>query len=250
MNQLDFVDGGHHATDLLGQSLTSNVWGGQPETVTQDFGAYNPATAGMYGYAAQEGWPAGTHVGIDIGVPEGTPIYAAEDGTVTESHKDGSIAPYFRPRPVEITTATGYLDIYGHLGQDAVDVGQQVHAGQLLGWSDQQTYPGTMVPDGTGPHLHFERRDPSGTADNPVPTLLANVGGLIPPIPFPGIGSIAGGAGAVASDALGSLLAPLIAPLKAFAARLGLFVLGVLLLGAGIAYLNRDRIGRAMTAAV
>jgi hypothetical protein len=278
MPSLDLVDPGHHETHLEGQNLTSIVWGGIPTMVTQDFGVYNPATASMYDYAATVGWAAGTHVGLDVGVVDGTPIYAAEDGMVTESHDDGSIAPYFRPRPVHIASAAGYEDIYGHLGRDQVTAGQAVHRGQLLGWSFEQTIPDTMTPDGSGPHLHFERRDPAGDAVNPAPLLVGattaggggdgggyqyDFGGDLGSGIADGFGGVLGGVGAgvaagatAAAKALPDKIAAavyhaIVDPIVAFLPRAGVYVLGVFLLLAGIAFLFRRQVGQvAKVAAV
>ena len=156
--------------------MTSGVWGNKPLPVTQPFGVYNPSTAYMYAYAANLGWPAGTHVGIDIGMPNGTPIYAAADGVVSQAGP----SQYFRPNPVWVEAAdnpetTAYdpeVHVYGHLWENVVNVGQAVARGDLLGYSGEQTIAGTRTPDGTGPHLHFERRNADNTrALDPAPLL-------------------------------------------------------------------------------
>lgn len=257
----DFTNGGHYATSLEGQSLPSPVWGGASAsvgTVTQDFGTYNPATASMYDYAAAVGWTAGVHVGIDVGMPSGTPIYAAESGTVTEGHADGSLGQFFRPRPVQVKTQSGYLDIYGHMSRDAVQTGQTVQKGQLVGWSGEQTYPGTETPDGTGPHIHFERRDPGGMAVNPVPLLVSSptAGGQGPagggfwvtpgggPVGTP-LSSIPG-----ADTVKQAVTDAIITPIARIAGRAGVFILALLLLGAGVVFMFKDQIKSAAESAL
>lgn len=156
--------------------LSSGVWGNKSYEISQGFGVYNPSTAHMYAYAAGLGWPSGTHVGIDVAMPRGTPIYAAADGVVSQAGP----SRYFRPNPIWIEAADNpstaardaEIHVYGHLWENTVDVGQAVQRGELIGYSGEQTTPGTMDPDGTGPHIHFERRNEDNTkALDPVPLL-------------------------------------------------------------------------------
>lgn len=156
--------------------LTSIVWGGKPEPISQAFGVYNPELASWYGYAADYGWPAGTHIGLDVATPKFTPIYAAQDGVVKEAGWSDS----FRPNPVRISEKDGDEAIYGHLWSAAVSNGQKIKRGQLLGYSGEQTVAGTMTPDGSGPHIHFELRRPDPvtggmTAVDPTPELTGGI---------------------------------------------------------------------------
>jgi hypothetical protein len=48
----------------------------------------------------------------------------------------------------------------------------------MLGTSGEQTKRGTMEPDGTGPHIHFELRSPDDKAINPKPELEGAEGSL------------------------------------------------------------------------
>src|SRR5678816_619821 len=99
--------------------MKSLVWGNEDHPITQEFGTYDPATAGMYQYAAWYGWAAGTHIGLDVGMDRGTPIYAAEPGKVIQAGASES----FRPRPVWIKQDDGKTAIYGHLWTNDVSVG-------------------------------------------------------------------------------------------------------------------------------
>lgn len=136
--------------------LSSEVWEGKPYEISQPFGYYNPELAGWYEYAKYYGYPAGTHIGLDVAVPKGTAIHAAQSGTVVESGFNDS----FRPYPVIVEEEDGDIAIYGHLWSNVVSPGQKVRAGQFLGRSGEQTVKGTMTPDGSGPHIHFELRRP------------------------------------------------------------------------------------------
>lgn len=151
----------------VGDMITSPVWGNVPEPITQGFG---PALAdpSWYAYAADYGVPAGTHPADDIGVSKFTPIYALDAGTVMPETAPSSGAPSdsFRPYPVWIQTDNGAVEIYGHLWQNFVRPGQRVTAGEELGLSGEQTVPGTLTPDGSGPHLHFELRIPDSSTSS------------------------------------------------------------------------------------
>lgn len=156
----------------LGTQVESQVWGFNTYPVTQEFGTYNPGTSWMYEYASDYGWPSGTHIGIDVGVPFGTPIYANESGTVEQSGFSDS----FRPNPVWIKENDGDTAIYGHMWTNTVKTGDRVKRGDLLGTSGEQTERGTMTPDQTGPHIHYELRSASGKAIDPVPELTGTSG--------------------------------------------------------------------------
>lgn len=160
----------------VGDDITSIVWGKKAYQITQEFGTYNPSTAGMYNYAASVGYPAGTHVGLDVGVPKFTPIFAAEPGTVIQAGFSDS----FRPYPVWVKEDDGETAIYGHLWTDDVKVGDRVEAGTQLGISGEQTVKGTMTPDGSGAHIHFELRNEAGKAIDPKSELTGAEGSLSP----------------------------------------------------------------------
>src|SRR6476661_5924446 len=64
-----------------GSYLTSVVWGSTSRVVTQSYDEYAP---GYYAYAADVCMTYDHHPGIDVGMPNGTPVYAADGGTVTQ----------------------------------------------------------------------------------------------------------------------------------------------------------------------
>ena len=88
------------------------------------------------------------HSGTDISAPEGTPILAAADGTVTIANATdswgGSYGYY-----VKIDHGGGLTTLYAHCSNICVTVGQQVLAGQVVAYVGQ-------TGRATGPHLHFE----------------------------------------------------------------------------------------------
>ena len=95
------------------------------------------------------------HKGIDIAVPRGTPIYAADGGTVTYS---GWMSGY--GYLVQIDHGNGYVTRYGHNSSLTVSVGQHVYKGQQV---DRAGSTGNY----TGNHCHVEVRY-NGVAKNPL----------------------------------------------------------------------------------
>lgn len=87
------------------------------------------------------------HTGRDYGVPNGTPIYAPEPGTVKFS---GSLGTAGIAVVLQGTTSNSY---FYHMLSTAVTVNQVVAAGTVLGYSDNTGHS-------TGPHLHFEQHSP------------------------------------------------------------------------------------------
>lgn len=110
------------------------------------------------------------HHGIDIAVPEGTPVRATARGTVRfVGNTDG-----YGLR-VEIDHGNGITTLYAHL--NAVDVvpGQRVERGQVIGRSGN-------TGASTGPHLHYEVRQ-NGRAIDPASLLSATA----VPVPSSGL---------------------------------------------------------------
>ncbi|MEG1930325.1 MAG: peptidoglycan DD-metalloendopeptidase family protein [Anaerovorax sp.] len=94
------------------------------------------------------------HLGLDIGVPSGTPVAAAEAGTVIKAGWNNSYG-YM----VIIDHGGGVATLYAHNSRLAVSSGAQVSRGQTI------SYAGS-TGDSTGPHVHFEVRV-NGQYQNP-----------------------------------------------------------------------------------
>ena len=86
------------------------------------------------------------HTGMDLAVPQGTPVRAALPGTVIVAGYEGSYGNY-----VMIEHANNLRTVYAHCSQLTVHSGQTVQAGTVVALSGAT---GRV----TGPHLHFEVR--------------------------------------------------------------------------------------------
>lgn len=105
------------------------------------------------------------HTGIDYLCPSGTPILASESGTVIYAGWRTGGYGYC----VFIQHPDGNITIYEHLLKDIpVTVGEHVSRSQVIGYSGS-------TGNSTGPHLHFEVRDPSGKAINPMTILHSSI---------------------------------------------------------------------------
>ncbi|HMP67334.1 MAG TPA: peptidoglycan DD-metalloendopeptidase family protein [Candidatus Paceibacterota bacterium] len=86
---------------------------------------------------------------VDLGAPVGTPIIASAAGKVLTSKSDGWNGGY--GAMIIISHPNGTQTLYSHLSRNTVSVGQNVSAGETIG------YVGSTGLS-TGPHLHFEIR--------------------------------------------------------------------------------------------
>lgn len=93
------------------------------------------------------GKPA-THTGIDVPAPKGTKILSAKSGVVlTSAYNKGGYGNY-----VVVDHGNGNTTLYAHMNSRAVNAGDVVKQGQVLG------YVGTTGRS-TGNHLHYEIRE-------------------------------------------------------------------------------------------
>lgn len=93
------------------------------------------------------------HNGIDLGLPAGSPIQAAANGKVILTERWGGYG-----RTVVIDHGGGLSTLYAHQSSIAVSVGDQVLAGDVIGYIGCTGYC-------TGPHLHFEVRELGSPVD-------------------------------------------------------------------------------------
>jgi murein DD-endopeptidase MepM/ murein hydrolase activator NlpD len=84
------------------------------------------------------------HAGIDVSVPPGTPVQAAQEGTVAFAGYNGAYG-----KVVKLDHPHGFSTLYAHNSRLLVYVGQTIAAGQAICLSGSSGRS-------TGPHLHFE----------------------------------------------------------------------------------------------
>lgn len=84
------------------------------------------------------------HRGVDIGIAEGTPIKAAQDGTVVSAGDAGGYGLC-----VVIEGQDGYQSRYAHCSSLSVGAGQEVKRGDVIAAVGS-------TGNSTGPHLHLE----------------------------------------------------------------------------------------------
>lgn len=107
---------------------------------------------GYHGETSHKGLSA---YAVDFPVPVGTPVYAAREGIVVGadgSSNQGGASPEYRKfaNYVILEHNDGTMGNYYHLKQGgaAVNIGQKITKGQLIGYSGNTGYS-------SGPHLHF-----------------------------------------------------------------------------------------------
>jgi len=128
-------------------SSVSSVSGLKP--MTEDTSNW-PEYKNYYAYPTSGGWNKGVlhyYNAVDIINSCGSPIYASNEGMVSESRWNnlgyGNI--------IKIQHLNGTLTVYGHLSELLVKEGQQVAQGQLIGRMGN-------TGNANGCHLHFEVR--------------------------------------------------------------------------------------------
>ena len=104
------------------------------------------------GRITQRSWHC--HHAVDVANSEGTPIYAADSGSVVVAGwKEGGYG-----YTVVINHGNGFHTLYAHLSVISVSVGESVAKGQQVGLMGNTGHS-------TGSHLHFEIREGSQLCD-------------------------------------------------------------------------------------
>lgn len=147
-------------------SSESSGGGGGDSTASESGGGESSYDGGGYsGGGGSLGWPVSGpvtsefgyrihpvfgdyrgHTGIDIGVPTGTPVHAAEAGKVIMAQWYGGYG-----NAVMIDHGNGIVTLYGHNSSLAVSNGQTVSRGQVIAYAGSTGWS-------SGPHCHFEVR--------------------------------------------------------------------------------------------
>jgi murein DD-endopeptidase MepM/ murein hydrolase activator NlpD len=94
------------------------------------------------------------HEGLDLAAPEGTEVFAAREGVVTDLGEDPIYGKY-----IVLRHGDTWASLYGHLSVIAVTLNSRVRTGSPIGRVGS-------TGQSTGPHLHFELRR-NGQAQDP-----------------------------------------------------------------------------------
>jgi murein DD-endopeptidase MepM/ murein hydrolase activator NlpD len=94
------------------------------------------------------------HSGIDLSVPQGTPVKVTGDGVVVRAEWFGGYG-----RLIVVDHGNGLQTYYGHLSGFNAVPGQEVRKGQIIAMSGS-------TGRSTAPHVHYEVRQ-AGTPINP-----------------------------------------------------------------------------------
>lgn len=117
------------------REVTPSLWPTDSYDVTSSYGGrVNPF----------DGYSRDWHPGIDIANYYGAPVYASASGVVLQSGWYGGYGRY-----IKLGHDYGFTTAYGHMSSLAVNAGQYVKKGDVIGYVGSSGYS-------TGPHLHFE----------------------------------------------------------------------------------------------
>jgi murein DD-endopeptidase MepM/ murein hydrolase activator NlpD len=136
-------------------SAPATVASPAPDTATMSLPTRYPLDAkGFVTRGVGSGQEYGaTHPGLDIAVPEGTPVRAAGGGLVVEVSETEEYG-----KMVRLAHPQGYETRYGHLSQTRVRQGERISLGTVLGLSGN-------TGRSTAAHLHFEVRKGNEAVD-------------------------------------------------------------------------------------
>lgn len=140
--------------DNIGQTYPDNPFSGWPTASGPNWGIVT-ATYCDPDYFEQFGV---NHKGIDLGYTPGTAVVATADGVVSASGWHDEMGIYVR------IESNGWTATYMHLSSPAVQTGDSVTAGQVLGFSGN-------TGNSTGPHLHYQFNGPDWNTADPAPTM-------------------------------------------------------------------------------
>ena len=128
-----------------GQPVTYNAQASVGATGTMQWPAVGHGISSPFGYRIHPIYHTQKmHTGVDINVAYGTPVMAADGGTVILSGWNGGYG-----NCIVINHGNGITTLYGHMSSLVASVGQSVSKGQVIG------YVGSTGAS-TGPHLHWE----------------------------------------------------------------------------------------------
>ena len=122
------------------------------ENASTSAGFYSVGNRGSYSTGAEN---SGSHPGVDIRAPMGSPVRAVANGIVEEVKQGGGFGLVIVirhpnvPDPDRPNRTTTLYSAYAHLQAALVTVGTLVEKGEHIAFSGQSGYA-------SGPHLHFQ----------------------------------------------------------------------------------------------
>lgn len=177
--EVTYIDGIEQSRKVLSSTVTKNpvvetigvgTYTAQPDYPDTVYFGQPLGGSGQMGWPVNGGWISDTfisdrnHKGLDIAAPEGTEIYAAEEGEVVSAGwNSGGYG-----NVVMIEHPDGYATVYAHMTMVYAIEGQYVTKGQLIGFVGS-------TGNSTGPHCHFEVRYQGICLD---PTAFMNTTGM------------------------------------------------------------------------
>lgn len=123
-----------------------------PHNLSDASDVYSIGHMGSYSSGAEG---EGSHPGVDIRVPEGTPVRSIANGVVTHVRDSAGFGQIIvvrhphMPDPRNPREETVLHSVYAHLGSQFVSRGQVVSKGDVIALSGR-------TGNVTGPHLHFQ----------------------------------------------------------------------------------------------
>ena len=147
--QIETLDGEEQRRTILARTVLSQATDEIVEVGTRNVGIGTgdfmvPVSSYTFTSGFKMRWGR-LHGGVDLAVPEGTPVYAADNGKVIVAGNLGDGYGNY----IILDHQNGYKTLYAHNSELLVSVGDVVAQGEQLALSGN-------TGNSTGPHVHFE----------------------------------------------------------------------------------------------
>ena len=147
--QIETLDGEEQRRTILARTVLSQATDEIVEVGTRNVGIGTgdfmvPVSSYTFTSGFKMRWGR-LHGGVDLAVPEGTPVYAADNGKVIVA---GNLSDGYG-NYIILDHQNGYKTLYAHNSELLVSVGDVVAQGEQIALSGN-------TGNSTGPHVHFE----------------------------------------------------------------------------------------------
>ena len=147
--QIETLDGEEQRRTILARTVLSQATNEIVEIGTRNVGIGTgdfmvPVSSYTFTSGFKMRWGR-LHGGVDLAVPEGTPVYAADNGKVIVAGNLGDGYGNY----IILDHQNGYKTLYAHNSELLVSVGDVVAQGEQIALSGN-------TGNSTGPHVHFE----------------------------------------------------------------------------------------------